>query len=111
MSNEDLPAPFITRWGKWARNKDYLLAEKFHLETSRFKNLQIPVLSYGFDDDTYAPREALKKLHNSLEKAEITDRYIRAKEIHSNGIGHFGYFKETCSHTIWEETITWLLKF
>ncbi|WP_300465524.1 hypothetical protein [Desulfobacula sp.] len=95
----------------WARDKNYVLAEKFNIDTSRFERLNIPVLSYGFDDDIYAPREALTKLHNALKKAEIDDNYIRAKDIHPNGIGHFGYFKETCYRPIWEETINWLLKF
>jgi len=67
-------------------------------------------LSYGFDDDTYAPRKAIKKLHQSLKEAAIEERYIRAKKLHPDGIGHFGYFKEACSQSIWEETISWLLK-
>lgn len=111
LSNENLPARLITRWGEWARNKNYVVADKFCLDTSLFESLNIPVLSYGFDDDTYAPRKAIKKLHQSLKKAAIEERYIRARKLHPDGIGHFGYFKEACSQSIWEETISWLLKF
>ncbi len=111
LSKENLPARFITRWGEWARDKNYVTSDKFNLDTSRFESLNIPVLSYGFDDDTYAPRKALKKLNCSLKKAVIEERYIDAKLLHPDGIGHFGYFKETCSQSIWEETVTWFLKF
>lgn len=111
LSNENLPVQFITRWGEWARDKDYVVSDRFNIDTSRFENLTIPILSFGFDDDTYAPPKALKKLYHSLKKAVIEEKDIRAKKIHPGGIGHFGYFKENCSESIWEETISWLLKF
>ena len=110
LSNEDLPVQFIRRWGEWARDKDYVVADKFHLDISRFENLNIPVLSYGFDDDTYAPRKALKRLHYSLKNASIEEKYIKAKQVYPRGIGHFGYFKKSCSESIWSETISWMLK-
>ncbi len=111
LSNKNLPVQFITRWGEWARDKNYVVSDKFHLDTSRFESLNISILSYGFDDDTYAPRKALKKLHCSFKNSVIEEKYIRAKKNHPDGIGHFGYFKENCSESIWKETISWLLKF
>ncbi len=110
ISNENLPVQFIRRWGEWARDKNYVVSKKFNLDTSCFENLNIPILSFGFDDDTYAPKRALTKLHLSLEKAVIQENYIRAKKVHSKGIGHFGYFKKSCSESLWKETISWLLK-
>ncbi len=89
------------------RDPDYVTAERFKLDTRLFDTLAIPVLSLGFDDDSYAPRKAVQRLQAALAAADIQDRYIPAKEHRPGGIGHFGFFRESGREDFWPEAAAW----
>lgn len=109
LSKQNMPAGLITTWAKWARDPDYVTAERFGLDTRLFDTLAIPILTLGFDDDTYAPRKSIQRLQSALKRADIQDRYIRAKDLHPNGIGHFGFFRDSGRENLWPDTLDWLL--
>lgn len=108
LSREDMPASLIRRWVQLARHPDYVLGEDFGLDTAGFRELSCPVLSFGFDDDTYAPEKAVKKLLGSFKQARIDSRFLPAAQVSSRGVGHFGYFKEDCAGNLWQDTLNWL---
>jgi len=108
LSKENLPVSFIKRWAEWARDTKYVTSKKFSLDTGHFETLAIPVLSYGFDDDTYAPQKSIQKLHHAFKNTLIEERHMTSRKLHPQGIGHFGYFKKTCGQSLWEETIHWM---
>jgi predicted alpha/beta hydrolase len=109
LSKQDMPATLITTWAKWARDPDYVTAEKFGLDTRLFDTLAIPILTLGFDDDTYAPRSSIQRLQSALKSADIQDRYIRGKDLHTDGIGHFGFFRASGRASLWPDAVEWLL--
>jgi predicted alpha/beta hydrolase len=109
LSKQNMPAGLIATWAKWARNPDYVTAEKFGLDTRLFETLAIPILIMGFDDDTYAPRKSIQRLQSALKSPDIQDRYIRAKDLHPNGIGHFGFFRASGRKDLWPDAVDWLL--
>ncbi len=110
LSNEDLPVSLVSRWGAFSKEKDYVTASKFGLDTDCYRKISIPILSYGFDDDTYAPHKAIKRFHEALPKSNIADEFLIAKKIHSKGVGHFGFFKKNCGSYLWPKMLKWLLK-
>lgn len=109
LSKQDMPAGLITTWAKWARDPDYVTAEKFGLDTRLFESLAIPILTLGFDDDSYAPRKSIQRLQSALSSADIQDRSLRGKDLHPKGIGHFGFFRTSGRKDLWPDTVDWLL--
>ncbi len=110
LSNENLPVSLVYRWAEFSKERDYVTSSKFGLNVERYHNISIPILSYGFDDDTYSPHKAIKRLHDALPNSNITDQFLVAKKIHPKGVGHFGFFKKNCETALWPRTIQWLLK-
>ncbi len=110
LSNEDLPVNLVHRWGEFSKEKNYVTSRKFGLDIERYRKISIPILSYGFDDDTYSPYKAIKRLHEALPNSKITDEFLVAKRIHPKGVGHFGFFKNNCESSLWPKTLQWLLK-
>ena len=108
LSKEDMPATLIRRWAQLARHPDYVLGKKFRLDTTGFGELSCPVLSFGFDDDTYAPQKSIERLLCSFKQARVDSRFLPAKQVCAQGVGHFGYFKETCAGRLWQDTLNWM---
>ena len=108
LSKEDMPASLIRRWAQLARNPDYVLGKKFQLQTSGYRELSCPILSFGFDDDTYAPEISVKKLLSCFTHASVDARFLTAEQVCSKGVGHFGYFREDISQDLWLDTLRWI---
>ncbi|MEE4364002.1 MAG: alpha/beta fold hydrolase [Desulfotignum sp.] len=108
LSKENLPAGLVTTWAEWARDPDYVTAEKFRLDTRLFEILAIPILLMGFDDDTYAPEKSIQRLQSALKSADVQVRYLRGKDLHPKGIGHFGFFRASGRKNLWPDTVDWL---
>ncbi len=110
LSNENLPVSLVYRWAEFSKEKDYVTSNKFGLDVKHYHNISIQILSYGFDDDTYSPYKAIKRLHDAIPNSIISDEFLAAKKIHPKGVGHFGFFKNNCETSLWPETVQWMLK-
>jgi len=108
LAKENLPVNLISDWGRWARHPNYVTADKFNIDTSGFGAIELPMLSFGFDDDTYAPKKAIHHLHKAFLKTHISEIHIETKHRDTGGIGHFGFFKKDKAIDLWENTIAWL---
>ncbi len=108
LAKEDIPVNLVRDWGRWARHPDYVTADKFKTDTTGFNTIDIPMLSFGFDDDTYAPQSAVQRLHAAFSRANVGEVHIATKQRSTGGIGHFGFFKKSKAQDLWENTIAWM---
>lgn len=108
MSAIDVPAGVMAQWARWARSSDYLFSPEHGLDTARYASLDFPLLSLGFDDDSYASRAAIEALLRHYCAARVEHREIHVPSLGVGGLGHFGYFREKVRDSLWRDTIGWL---
>lgn len=108
LSKENLPKSVIADWGRWSRHPDYITAPQFGEDTSGFRELNIPLFSLSFDDDTYAPQKAVQRFLQEFQKADITEMFIKTTERGKGPISHFGFFRKGCTPDLWQVTIQWM---
>ena len=98
---EDLPLGVALEWARWCRNPHYFGDWRGHLRFSA------PILSFGFEDDPYAPPAAVEALHALYGSRAQRHRQVRASEVGVRQLGHFGFFRPT-ARALWDEAIDWL---
>ena len=107
LSSMDLPATCAKDWGKWMRDKDYLLGERFGLPQEGYKNFDKPLLSLAFDDDDFAPKINVDYLLSFFEKARISNEFIKHASLKLGPIDHMGFFKQKFRTTLWQKSLDW----
>ncbi len=101
---ENLPKGVALEWAKWCRSPNYLF-DHLSQASKLFANIQVPLVSYSFSDDDYAPKSAVDWLSNQYKNSHAIRKHIRPQDIQTERIGHFGIFKEKCANTLWVDFI------
>lgn len=96
----DLPKGVALEWARWCRSREYFLAHG--VTAAGYARLKVPLLSYSFTDDPYAPKAAVDALHSLYVGAELERRHLSPLDAGAKKIGHFGFFRETFRSTLWE---------
>jgi len=105
---EDLPKGVALEWARWCRNPQYMVDASGAPLRPHFADLRAPVLAFSFADDPFAPRAAVEQLLSFYTEANVTHRHVVPSEIGLRGVGHFGFFRETCREVLWKECVDWL---
>ncbi len=105
---EDLPAGVARQWARWCRAPGYLLKDVEAHTSNRFKDFTGPIFSLSFDDDNLAPERAVSAIHELYSGAAVERRHVRAQESPPGRIGHFGFFRLSPEHELWEDSLAWL---
>ena len=108
LGNAKIPTAVARRWGQWMAEPEYLFSETFSLDTSLYRQLERPLLSFDFDDDAMAPAQNVHALLTHFPRAKIDSRSIQASQVSDTAIGHMGYFRENCRASLWRSTQQWL---
>ncbi|RJP82676.1 MAG: alpha/beta fold hydrolase [Desulfobacteraceae bacterium] len=108
LASMDAPSGVMKQWSKWAGNPDYLFSRDSGLDTSRYAELHMPILAYGFSDDKYASEKAIRHLLSRFKSAEIQFHFMDVKQMGIGSVGHFGFFKEKMKTSLWQQTLKWL---
>jgi len=108
LSSMNLPSSIIKQWAGWMRDRDYLFGEKFGYDTSRYGKLEMPIFSYGFDDDHFAPEVNINWLLKFYGNTRIEKKLISSADF--GAVGHMGFFKEKFKDSLWKESSDWLLQ-
>ncbi len=108
LASLDAPSGVMKQWSKWARNPDYLFSPDSGLDTSRYAQLKMPILAYGFSDDTYASEKAIRHLLSQFRSSEIQFHFMDVKKMDQRNVGHFGFFKEKMKSSLWQQALEWL---
>lgn len=101
---ENLPKGIALEWAKWGRHRDYLFGYA-NEQNSHYHQIKIPILSYSFSDDTYAPRLSVQKLLEGYRSSQGEHRYLQPKDIGHRVIGHFGFFKPMYKDSLWAQAL------
>jgi predicted alpha/beta hydrolase len=96
----------VRQWASWARTPDYLFDAAHGIDTSAYARLTMPLLSYCFADDSYAPPPATDALLAHYPAAQV-DRRIVPRPAQGT-LGHFGFFRAKAADSLWRESAGWL---
>lgn len=108
FSNVDVPAGVMSEWARWARADSYLFSKRFGLDLSGYCTLEIPLLSFGFEDDSYASAAAISGLLEKYPACSVENRHFESSELSIGKIGHFGFFREKSQELLWQPALDWL---
>ncbi|MGI9552445.1 MAG: alpha/beta hydrolase family protein [Aurantibacter sp.] len=106
---ENLPRHMVYEWGKWGKQREYMM--HFHNEQEYFfDKLDVPLLSWSFPQDHYAPKETVDWLTNQYKNAKVERIHHVPLKGQLNKLKHFGYFREAFKDTLWKKTEEWIQK-
>lgn len=109
ISTVNLPAGVARQWARWGKSPRYLFGPEHGLDTSRYPEFRLPLLSYLIEDDPFfAPPAAVEALLEEYPSADRELRRVAPEDYGQSSIGHFGFFRERFRETLWRDTAAWL---
>ncbi|EAR8887217.1 alpha/beta fold hydrolase [Salmonella enterica] len=105
---EDLPAPVMLQWGRWSAMPGYFYDDPGWNARQRAREITLPLLVMGFDDDPWANPEAIAQLIEPVRNAKVERREIRRADYGISAIGHMGFFRTRCAEVLWPLVGQWL---
>jgi predicted alpha/beta hydrolase len=109
MTGSDLPRGVALEWSRWARTPGCFMGPYEGIEKDGFTRLRIPILSFSFSDDLFAPERGVDALHALFENAAIARRHLRPGDVGLRKVGHIGFFQARARDTLWPEVAAFLL--
>src|SRR2546425_14575 len=103
---ENLPAGVAIEWARWCRDPDYLVGALGAKE--RYARFSAPLRLYWVADDPYAPLAAAEALLELYPRAPAELTRVMPRELGTERIGHFGFFREQFRDTLWRDAADWL---
>lgn len=101
-----IPSGVLAQWARWVRTPGYLFNPTHGIDTTRYAKLALPLLSWHFTDDHFAPAAAVRALLAHYPAARIDARSVAPPQ--GAALGHFGFFRETQRDMLWKETVSFL---
>lgn len=106
---ENLPKNMVYEWAKWGKRKEYLM--HYHNDQEYFfDKFTIPMLSFSFPKDNYAPKNTVDWLANQYKNSKMERVHYEPSKDKINRLKHFGFFREEFKDTLWKKTEEWLQK-
>lgn len=105
---EDLPAQVMLEWCRWTSLRNYFFDDPRMNAVTRFQRPQMPVLSIGFEDDPWAPAEAIDLMSGHLGGCQVERRQYGPAHSLGQPIGHLGFFRDRHADTLWPAISQWL---
>jgi predicted alpha/beta hydrolase len=106
---EDLPRGVMLEWSRWTTLPRYFYDDPVLDAARRAAAVRMPLLVLGFDDDPWANPHAMDILLAGVTMAPIERRLVDPQALGLAGIGHMGFFRKRCAHTLWPQVSDWLL--
>jgi predicted alpha/beta hydrolase len=106
---EDLPRGVMLEWSRWTTLPRYFYDDPVLDAARRAAAVRMPLLVLGFDDDPWANPHAVDILLAGVTRAPIERRQVDPQALGLAGIGHMGFFRKRCAHTLWPQVGDWLL--
>lgn len=105
---EDLPAKVMLEWSRWTSLPNYFFDDPTMNAVARFRRPRMPVLSIGFEDDPWAPAEAIDLMSSHLTDCTVERRQYGPADSDGQAIGHLGFFRDRHASTLWPVVSQWL---
>ncbi|MGB7192982.1 MAG: alpha/beta fold hydrolase [Collimonas pratensis] len=99
---EDLPAGVAYEWAFRRAQLEPAGAGRL------FAQLRCPLLAYSISDDDFGTPAAVLRLLRHYRGSERTHVVVRPEQLALAAIGHFAFFHERFSSSLWLESLAWL---
>lgn len=103
----DLPKRAAWQWRRWCMHPDYVVSEG-HWVRDAMARVEVPILSYSFEDDIYIGKRAVERLNGFYSRARIEHRHLAPPENGIDAVGHFNYFSERRRGDLWRDAAGWI---
>ena len=104
-----LPKQVALEWARWCRQPEVFIGDG--VPAAGFSRLAVPIQAWSFTDDaSFAPKEAVDRLHRLFENASLDRRHVSPRELNVKAIGHFGAFNPRFRDTLWPRFAEGLLQ-
>lgn len=74
----------------------------------RFARLSAPMLAIGLEDDGFGTVDAIERLAGYYAGSDVTHLRIAPRDIGVDAIGHFAFFHNRFTDTLWPVALYWL---
>jgi len=101
----DLPRGVILQWRRWCLHPRYSVGAEGELALQSYGRVRFPVLALSITDDelmTLAGTESLLSFYAGAPRAM---ERIAPADVQARRIGHFGFFREQFSQSLWPSTV------
>lgn len=98
----DLPRGVIEQWRRWCLHPDYAPGVEGGTVRDSYAAIRTPIFSLSFTDDEYMSAQNIASIHDFYVNAPRTMKRIAPHDIGEKRIGHFGFFKERFSQSLWK---------
>jgi predicted alpha/beta hydrolase len=105
---EDVPEHVMREWCAWCLSPHYIAGPPGSARRASFERVAAPLRAYSFSDDRYAPRRAVDALLGFYANARAEHHHVAPRDLGVERIGHFGFFRDGPTQTLWTETADWL---
>jgi predicted alpha/beta hydrolase len=97
----DLPAGVMLQWRRWCLNPQYSVGAEGEAARRSYEQVTFPVQAVAITDDELMTWRGTQNLINLYANAPRSMERIAPADVKARRIGHFGFFREQFSQTLW----------
>ena len=101
----DLPRGVILQWRRWCLNPRYSVGAEGELAARSYSRVRFPVLALSMTDDELMTLAGTNSLLSFYTGAPSAIERIAPADVQARRIGHFGFFREQFSQSLWPSTV------
>ena len=101
----DLPAGVMLQWRKWCLNPEYSVGAEGESARQSYAQARFPVLALSISDDELMTWRGTQNLINLYTGAVRSFERITPADLGVKRIGHFGFFRQQFSQSLWPRTV------
>ena len=97
----DLPRGVILQWRRWCLHPRYSVGAEGELAARSYARVRFPVLALSMTDDELMTLAGTHSLVSFYNRAPSAVERIAPADVQARRIGHFGFFREQFSQSLW----------
>ncbi len=101
----DLPAGVMLQWRKWCLDPQYSVGAEGEGARESYAQVRFPVLALSISDDELMTWRGTQNLINLYTGAARSFERITPADLGVRRIGHFGFFRQQFSHSLWPRMV------
>jgi len=107
----DLPRGVVLQWRRWCMHPRYHVGAEGEALRQAFAGARFPVVALSMTDDELMTERGTRVLIDCYENAPRELLRIAPADVQARRIGHFGFFREPFSSTLWPRAAALLQRF
>ncbi|MDM0114646.1 alpha/beta fold hydrolase [Variovorax sp. J22R133] len=101
----DLPRGVVLQWRRWCLNPRYSVGAEGEHAARSYGRVRFPVLALSMTDDELMTLAGTHSLLSFYSGAPTALERIAPADVKAKRIGHFGFFREQFSQSLWPSTL------